>query len=67
MGSLSGFPVLTAGLLPMASNVYMTSAWYAHLKSRSGKYGFYAAMASWGIALLEYLLQCRRSASATRR
>jgi uncharacterized protein (DUF486 family) len=57
MGSLSGFPILTASLLLIASNVFMTFAWYAHLKNLSGRHWFYAAMASWGIALFEYLLQ----------
>ena len=44
------------GLLTL-SNVFMTFAWYAHLKNLSGKPWFLAALISWGIALLEYLLQ----------
>jgi uncharacterized protein len=40
-----------------ASNVFMTFAWYAHLKNLGGKPWFLAAMVSWGIALFEYLLQ----------
>jgi uncharacterized protein len=57
MGSLFGSSVLTASLLLIASNVFMTFAWYAHLKNLSGRHWFLAAMVSWGIALFEYLLQ----------
>jgi uncharacterized protein len=46
----------TAGLL-IASNVFMTFAWYAHLKDLSAKPWWIAALLSWGIALFEYLLQ----------
>ena len=46
----------TVGLLVL-SNVFMTFAWYAHLKNLSAKPWIYAALASWGIALFEYLLQ----------
>jgi uncharacterized protein (DUF486 family) len=45
------------GLLLVASNVFMTFAWYAHLKNLSDKPWWIAALASWGIALFEYLLQ----------
>ena len=45
----------SAGLL-VASNVFMTFAWYAHLKDLSAKPWWIAALASWGIALFEYLL-----------
>ncbi len=48
--------VLTAVLLT-ASNVFMTFAWYAHLKELSGRPWLVAALVSWGIALFEYLLQ----------
>jgi hypothetical protein len=44
-------------LLLMASNVFMTFAWYAHLKNLSGRAWYFAALVSWGIALFEYLLQ----------
>jgi uncharacterized protein (DUF486 family) len=44
-------------LLLTASNVFMTFAWYAHLKNLNDKPWFVAALASWGIALFEYLLQ----------
>jgi uncharacterized protein (DUF486 family) len=44
-------------LLLTASNVFMTFAWYAHLKELNSKPWWIAALVSWGIALLEYLLQ----------
>src|SRR5512139_1695477 len=44
-------------LLLTASNVFMTFAWYAHLKNLSTRAWYVAALASWGIALFEYLLQ----------
>lgn len=47
---------ISAGLL-VASNVFMTFAWYAHLKNLSAKPSWIAALVSWGIALFEYLLQ----------
>jgi uncharacterized protein len=50
-------PALKAILLLMLSNVFMTFAWYAHLKELSHKPWIVAALASWGIALFEYLLQ----------
>jgi hypothetical protein len=46
----------SAGLL-VVSNVFMTFAWYAHLKNLNHKAWYIAALASWGIALFEYLLQ----------
>ena len=46
----------TTGLLVL-SNVFMTFAWYAHLKNLSHRAWYVAALASWGIALFEYLLQ----------
>jgi uncharacterized protein (DUF486 family) len=46
----------TIGLLVL-SNVFMTFAWYAHLKDLAAKPWYIAAFASWGIALFEYLLQ----------
>ena len=51
-------PVLlrTAGLLAL-SNVFMTFAWYAHLKELAHRPWIIAALVSWGIALFEYLLQ----------
>ncbi|MGV3740954.1 MAG: DMT family protein [Burkholderiaceae bacterium] len=48
--------VQTAVLLTL-SNVFMTIAWYGHLKNFAGKAWWVAALASWSIALFEYLLQ----------
>jgi uncharacterized protein len=48
--------LITIALLTL-SNVFMTFAWYAHLKELSHKPWFVAALVSWGIALFEYLLQ----------
>ena len=50
-------PVMVSAGLLLASNVFMTFAWYAHLKNLSGKPWWIAALLSWGIALFEYLLQ----------
>jgi uncharacterized protein len=44
-------------LLLIASNVFMTFAWYGHLKSLNHQAWYVAALVSWGIALFEYLLQ----------
>jgi uncharacterized protein (DUF486 family) len=44
-------------LLLVASNVFMTFAWYAHLKELNHKPWLVAALFSWGVALLEYLFQ----------
>jgi len=46
----------TVGLL-IASNLFMTVAWYGHLKFGAHKGWVAAALVSWGIALFEYLLQ----------
>ena len=46
----------TAGLL-ILSNLFMTFAWYAHLRNLSTRAWYVAAFASWGIALFEYMLQ----------
>ena len=50
-------PILRTVLLLTASNVFMTFAWYAHLRNLSHRAWYVAAFASWGIALFEYLLQ----------
>jgi uncharacterized protein len=50
-------PIVTTIVLLTLSNVFMTFAWYAHLKELSAKPWYIAAFASWGIALFEYLLQ----------
>jgi uncharacterized protein len=44
-------------LLLIGSNVFMTFAWYAHLKNLHDRKWYIAAIVSWGIALFEYLLQ----------
>ncbi|GAB3215573.1 DMT family protein [Pseudaeromonas pectinilytica] len=50
-------PILTSSLLLLCSNIFMTFAWYAHLKEMSHKPWIIAALISWGIALFEYMLQ----------
>ena len=48
---------MQAASLLILSNVFMTFAWYAHLRNLNDKPWWIAALASWGIALFEYLLQ----------
>ena len=58
MASILQVPVVwQTALLLTASNVFMTFAWYAHLKNLSAKPWIIAVLASWGIAFFEYLLQ----------
>jgi uncharacterized protein (DUF486 family) len=58
MSWLQSFPVsLQTILLLTASNVFMTMAWYGHLRNLATAPWYLAAVASWGIALAEYLLQ----------
>lgn len=55
---MSSLPVpLQTVLLLLASNVFMTFAWYAHLRDMAARPWWIAALASWVIALFEYLLQ----------
>ncbi len=55
---MTGYAVpLQTVLLLVASNIFMTIAWYGHLKSLADKPWYWAAIISWGIALFEYLLQ----------
>ena len=49
--------LVRTALLLAASNVFMTFAWYAHLRNLGHRAWYVAALASWGIALFEYLLQ----------
>ena len=49
-------PVISISLL-LCSNVFMTFAWYAHLRELNNQPWLIAALISWGIALFEYLLQ----------
>jgi len=44
-------------LLLTASNIFMTFAWYAHLRNLQDRKWYIAALVSWGLALFEYLLQ----------
>ena len=56
-GTISSSILLrTAGLL-LLSNIFMTFAWYAHLRDLAHRPWYVAALVSWGIALFEYLLQ----------
>lgn len=50
-------PILINISLLVMSNIFMTFAWYAHLKNLNNKPWIVAALVSWGIALFEYLLQ----------
>jgi uncharacterized protein (DUF486 family) len=50
-------PILKTILLLSVANVFMSFAWYAHLKDLSQKPWIIAALISWGIALVEYLFQ----------
>ncbi len=49
--------IVQTALLLACSNIFMTFAWYAHLKDFSAKPWYVAAIVSWGIALFEYLIQ----------
>jgi uncharacterized protein len=58
MTMLSSLPLsLQTIVLLVASNVFMTMAWYGHLKNLATAPWYIAALVSWGIALAEYLLQ----------
>jgi len=52
-----GSPLTTTVGLLVASNLFMTFAWYGHLKHLNHRTWLVAALVSWGIALFEYLLQ----------
>ena len=49
--------LFTTTALLICSNIFMTFAWYAHLRDLNSRPWYVAAFVSWGIALLEYLLQ----------
>ena len=51
------WPVIKAVGLLVGSNIFMTFAWYAHLRDLKAKPWFIAAFISWGIAFFEYMLQ----------
>ncbi len=58
MNVFTAIPVpLQTVLLLVASNIFMTFAWYAHLRDMASRPWWIAALASWSIALFEYLLQ----------
>ena len=58
LATFQSWPVgLQTVLLLLASNVFMTFAWYGHLRSLSAVPWYTAAIVSWGIAFFEYLLQ----------
>jgi uncharacterized protein len=50
-------PLLVTALMLAVSNLFMTFAWYGHLKNFASSPWYVAALASWGIALFEYLIQ----------
>ncbi len=50
-------PLVVTALMLTVSNLFMTFAWYGHLKNLAGSPWYVAALVSWGIALFEYLLQ----------
>lgn len=49
--------IVKTSILLIMSNLFMTFAWYAHLKNLAGKKWYIAAAASWGIAFFEYMIQ----------
>ncbi len=49
--------VLRTAVMLVFSNLFMTFAWYGHLRNLSDKAWYVAALVSWGIALFEYLIQ----------
>ncbi|HET9403803.1 MAG TPA: DMT family protein [Burkholderiales bacterium] len=55
--SILAHPIVTTTLMLTASNLFMTFAWYGHLKHLNSKPWLIAALVSWGIALFEYLIQ----------
>lgn len=56
-GAVQMRKIVISAVLLGCSNVFMTFAWYGHLKNLSGKPWIVAALVSWGIALFEYLIQ----------
>jgi len=49
--------IATTAILLVCSNIFMTFAWYAHLRNMSAKPWLFAVLVSWGLAFFEYLLQ----------
>jgi uncharacterized protein (DUF486 family) len=56
MGMISQ-PLLVTALMLVVSNLFMTFAWYGHLKNLATSPWYVAALVSWGIALFEYAFQ----------
>ncbi len=56
MGLISN-PLVVTALMLAVSNLFMTFAWYGHLRNFASSPWYVAALASWGIALFEYLIQ----------
>jgi hypothetical protein len=54
---ITAYPALSCAALLTVSNLFMTFAWYGHLKHLQASPWWTAALVSWGIALFEYLLQ----------
>jgi uncharacterized protein (DUF486 family) len=50
-------PIVTTVVLLVLSNIFMTFAWYAHLRNLNTRPWYVAAFVSWGIAFFEYMLQ----------
>ena len=55
--SIAAHPALVCAVLLTFSNLFMTFAWYGHLRNLNDRKWYIAALVSWGIALFEYLLQ----------
>jgi len=55
--NLISHPLLVTALMLAVSNLFMTFAWYGHLKNLATSPWYVAALVSWGIALFEYLFQ----------
>jgi len=54
---VNAHPVLACAVLLSCSNLFMTIAWYGHLRTMTGRACWIAALVSWGLALFAYLLQ----------
>jgi uncharacterized protein len=54
---LASRPVALTSMMLVASNLFMTYAWYGHLRTLAGRPWYVAALVSWSIALFEYLIQ----------
>lgn len=55
--NLISHPLLVTALMLAVSNLFMTFAWYGHLKNLATSPWYVAALVSWGIALFEYMFQ----------